>query len=191
MPEYRRYIVPGATYFFTVVVMKRARLFDDPVAISLLGSVFRRCQMRWPFQISAIVLLHDHWHSIWTLPPGDDAYSKRIGWIKKEFTQQWVAIGGVEQQISEGKQRQRRRGIWQPRFWEHTIEDESDFQNHFDFLHWNPVKHGLVQCPRDWPYSSFHRWVNRGVYAEHWGCFTQLGSTPPPTTRKVNEAGEP
>ena len=59
---------------------------------------------------------------------------------------------------------------WQPKFWEHTLEDEDDFQRHFDYVHYNPVKHGLVARPRDWPWSSLHRWVRRGVYPDDWAC---------------------
>ena len=172
MPDYRRFFVPGGTFFFTVVVHQRRRLFADPAAITLLGSVLRRCVMRWPMRVDAIVLLPNHFHTIWSLPPGDSEYPKRLGWAKKEFTKQWLKIGGHEAPVSESRKRERRKGIWQPRYWEHTIEDVDDFDAHFDYVHWNPVKHGYVKCARDWPHSSFHRWVRRGVYREDWGCFT-------------------
>jgi putative transposase len=110
---------------------------------------------------------------MWTLPPGDDGYSLRWGWIKKEFTSQWLKSGGAERHVSASKQRRRRRGVWQVRFWEHTIEDENDFERHFDYLHYNPVKHGYVDRPRDWPHSAFHRWAKTGVYAPDWGCMTR------------------
>ena len=183
--------MPGGTFFFTVVVHKRRRLFDNSAAVSLLGSVLRRCRMRWPFDVDAIVLLPDHWHTIWSLPPGDSDYSRRLGWLKKEFTSRWLAIGGRETPVSEGRRRQRRRGVWQPRFWEHAIEDEDDFEHHFDYIHWNPVKHGYVRCPRDWPHSSFHRWVERGVYRHDWGCYTERQGKPPQGIALIHEAGEP
>ena len=189
--EYRRAFVPGGTFFFTVVTFNRRETFTDLAAIRILGSVLRRSILRWPVTVHAIVVLPDHWHTIWSLPSGDTEYPKRLGWIKKEFTKHWLSIGGVEEQVSAGKQRQRRRGVWQPRYWEHTIEDEEDFQNHFDYIHWNPVKHGYVSCPRDWPHSSFHRWVKRGVYPEHWGCYTINQGQPPATAAAIKDAGEP
>ncbi len=173
MPNYRRAIIPGGSFFFTLVVHKRRPLFSQSSSVALLGSVFRRCQMRWPFTMNAIVLLPNHLHAIWSLPPGDDEYSKRWGWLKKEFTKQWLQIGGTEWAVSEGRKRERRRGVWQPRFWEHTLEDEEDFERHFDYIHWNPVKHGYVQRPYEWSHSSFHRYVRLGVYDRRWGCFTE------------------
>jgi putative transposase len=110
-----------------------------------------------------------HLHTIWSLPEGDRGYPARWGWIKKEFTKGWLVAGGAEQVVSAAKAGDRRRGVWQRRYWEHTIKDERDFEHHFDYLHYNPVKHGLVQRPRDWPYSSFHRYVREGVYPPDWG----------------------
>jgi len=172
MPNYRRAFVPGASFFFTVNVDRRRRLFDDPSAINLLGSALRRCLMRWPCTVNAIVLLPDHLHAIWTQPRGDAEYPKRWGWAKKEFTHWWLQIGGHDHGVSAGRKRQRRRGIWQPRYWEHTLKDEYDFERHFDYIHWNLVKHHHIRCPYEWPYSSFHRYVHLGVYDRKWGCFT-------------------
>ena len=192
MPSFRRAFVPGGSFFFTVVVHQRRRLFDDPSAVSLLGSVFRRCRMRWPFTMNAIVLLPDHLHTIWSLPRGDSEYSRRLGWIKKEFTTRWLQIGGPEGTVSAGRQRQRRRGIWQPRFWDHTLEDEEDFERHFDYIHWNPVKHGYVRCPKHWQYSSFHRYVRRGVYPSEWGCFANNTRNAPLNFGDIEDTtGEP
>ena len=174
MPNYRRYFVPGGSYFFTLVVDRRRRLFDDSDAVRLLGDVLRQTVIKWPMTVNAMVLLPDHLHAIWSLPPGDSEYSKRWGWAKKEFTQQWLAAGGSDHPVSAGRKRTRRRGIWQPRFWEHTLRDEEDFERHFDYIHWNPVKHGHVRRPKDWPHSSFHRWVREGIYPEDWGCQTML-----------------
>jgi len=172
MPNYRRALIPGGSFFFTVVVHQRQPLFSAPLAVSILGSVLRRCLIRWPFTVNAIVLLPDHLHAIWSLPPGDADYSKRWGWVKKEFTKQWLAAGGIDPVVSSARKREHRRGVWQPRFWEHTLEDDEDFGRHFDYTHWNPVKHGHVQRVCDWPHSSFHRYVQMGVYDKHWGCFT-------------------
>jgi putative transposase len=96
-----------------------------------------------------------------------------VGWLKKEFSRRWLAEGGQQEDVSLGRQRERRSGIWQPRFWEHTIVDEEDFERHFDYIHYNPVKHRYVRCPRDWSSSSIHRWIKQGVYSEHWACWQQ------------------
>lgn len=168
MPHFHRWFVPGATYFFTQVTDRRLPFLCTEVARPLLRQVLQECQQRWPFTIDAIVLLPDHFHTIWTLPPDDKGYPKRWGWMKKEFTKAWVQQGNPENVVSHGRQRERRRGVWHPRFWEHVIRDEDDCEKHFDYVHYNPVKHGLVRSPRDWPWSSFHRWVKAGVYPENW-----------------------
>lgn len=164
MPNFRRAFVPGGTFFFTVVTNNRIPLFEDELARTLLGQFIRETREKWPFEIDAIVLLPDHLHAIWTLPSGDTEYSKRWGWLKKEFSKCWISRGGRESDISESRRSEQRLGIWQPRFWEHTILDEHDFEQHFDYIHFNPVKHGYVRCPHEWPHSSFHRWVEEGVY---------------------------
>lgn len=170
MPHFRRYFVPGGTYFFTVVTARRAPVFRSARARTLLGAMLREQREEAPFQTVAIVLLPDHLHTIWTLPPGDDAYPNRWKAIKAKFTSAWLAAGGEEQPTSEGYRRQRRRGVWQPRFIEHTIRDERDLYNHANYIHYNPVKHGHVRCPKDWLWSSFHRYVEAGDYPENWGC---------------------
>jgi len=170
MSEYHRYFVPGGTYFFTVVTQHRETLFCDDAARRTLGSVMRDCLLRYPVRTIAIVLLPEHLHALWALPTGDDAYSFRWRWIKREFTRAWLTAGGSEQSRTAASVRERRRGVWQRRFWEHTIRDEEDLENHFDYIHYNPVKHGLVARPGDWPWSSFHRWVERGHYGPGWGA---------------------
>lgn len=130
----------------------------------------REQRERAPCQTVAIVLLADHLHAIWTLPCEDDDYPNRWKAIKAKFTSAWLEAGGGEQPISGGYRRQRRRGVWQPRFMEHTIRDEQDLHNHADYIHYNPVKHGHVRCPKHWPWSSFHRYVQAGDYPEDWGC---------------------
>lgn len=188
MPNYRRACVPGGSFFFTLVCEQRVPLFADARARRLLGSVLRRAQSNWPFTINAIVLLPDHLHAIWSLPSGDTAYSARWGWIKKEFTQGWLDLGGDEQRVSSGGKREGRRGVWQRRFWEHTLESEDDFERHFDYIHYNAVKHKLVRCPRDWKSSSFHRWVDAGVYPADWACANRA----PPDFRDIEDSvGEP
>ncbi|MEX2185462.1 MAG: transposase [Pirellulales bacterium] len=169
MKAYRRWFVSGGTYFFTLVTQGRRPLLCNEVARTILGDVFRECRSQRPFETVATVLLPDHFHAVWSLPPGDDDYSTRWAWIKKEFTKRWLAAGGCEAPIGEHRKRRRRRGVWQPRFWEHAIRDETDLERHVDYVHYNPVKHGLVAAPADWPWSTFHRFVAIGTYDAGWG----------------------
>ena len=170
MPNWRRAHVPGGTFFFTLVTDHRRLIFHWNDARTILGNVIRECKSTHPFEIRAIVLLPDHLHAIWCMPSGDTNYSGRWQWIKTQFTQRWLASGGTEVQTTQGRKNDGRRGVWQPKFWEHTIRNEDDFERHFDYIHYNPVKHGLVKCPEDWRWSSFQRWVRQGVYPKHWGC---------------------
>ena len=176
MSHYRRYLVPGGTYFFTVVTEGRRKLFEDCRARCLLGSVFRRCLVRSPMDVLAIVLLPDHLHCLWSLPPGDCDYSGRWRWLKGEFTRQWLALGGTERPRHNSRARERRRGVWQRRFWEHTIANEDDLKNCTDYLHWNPIKHGYVKCVADFPWSTFHKFVALGEYDLGWGGGNPCGT---------------
>jgi putative transposase len=144
MPNYRRYFVAGGTYFFTLKTDRNIPIFRDPPPVALLGNVFREMKKRWPVKFDAIVLLPDHLHAIWSLPPGDADYAIRWAWVKKEFTKRYLATGGKERSISDSRRKNRRRGVWQRRYWEHTIQDEDDFDAHFDYVHWNPVKHRFI-----------------------------------------------
>ena len=109
MSDYRRYFVAGATYFFTVVTDRRAALFADSAARRLLGSVLRRSAMHSPVRVVAIVLLPDHLHCLWNLPPGDCDYSSRWRWLKGEFTSRWLELGGIEQPRGSSRVSERRR----------------------------------------------------------------------------------
>ena len=125
------------------------------------------CQER-PWKTEAIVLLPDHMHVLWRLHVGDTDYSTRVAMLKRRFTYAWLRSGGRDRQVTAAQRRLRRRGVWQPRFWEHTIRDAADFKMHLDYVHLNPVKHGLVRLPREWPWSSFHRYVTMGEYEPDW-----------------------
>lgn len=163
MPNYRRNWVPGGTYFFTVALLERKR--DLLVAeIDLLRDSVRRVKRLYPFEIDAWVVLPDHLHSIWTLPPNDADYAKRWRLIKLLFSK------GIpkHERLSSVRVNRKERGIWQRRYWEHTIRDDDDYRHHIDYVHWNPMKHGLVEKISDWPYSSFHRYVKAGLYTDDW-----------------------
>jgi putative transposase len=178
MSLYHRYFVQGGTFFFTVVTDRRVPIFDNPAARSVLGSVLRRCIRGYPMDVVAIALLPDHLHALWTLPPGDANYSQRWSWTKSEFTKRWLALNRQEQPQRDAHNREGRRGVWQRRFWEHTVRDEDDLEAHFDYIHYNPVKHSLAARPRDWPWSTFHRWAARGHYQIDWGAGMMAPNVP-------------
>jgi putative transposase len=170
MPEYRRVRQPGGTYFFTVVTHDRRNLFDTDSSRRLLREAIAAVRSESPFSIDAFVLLRDHLHAMWTLPAGDADYSSRWGKIKKQFTESFLNAGGTDRIVSQSKTTNRRRGVWQRRYWEHLIRDERDYNRHLDYIHFNPVNHGYVNCPHAWPFSSFHRQVALGSYAADWSC---------------------
>ena len=154
----------------TFVTENRAAFLCEPLARAALRAALTDCRQRWPFEIDGIVLLPDHLHMMCTLPEGDADYPRRLAFAKKEFTKSWLAGGGCEQLLSEPRRRTRRRGVWQRKYWEHTVLDPDDRWRLIDYMHFNPAKHGLVRCPHDWPYSSFHRFVRAGVYPWDWEC---------------------
>lgn len=165
MPQYIRAFVPGGTFFFTVTLLERRReLLTEN--IGTLREVFKAARRRRPFTLEAIVILPDHLHCIWTLPLGDTDFSTRWHNIKARFAAQ-IPPG---ERLSERRLKKGERGIWQRRFWEHVIRDERDYERHVDYIHYNPVKHGHVVRAADWPYSSFHRYVERGVYEPDWAA---------------------
>jgi putative transposase len=170
MSRYLRYFVPGAMYFFTVVTHQRRGILATDLGRACLHNALETIRTRWPFDLTAIVLLPDHLHTVWTMPLGDAHYPRRWRRLKEEFTEAFLQGGGQEGTVSASRRKRKERGIWQRRYWEHTLDDESDFERHMDYIHYNPVKHGFVKCPRDWPYSSFHRLVKEKIYAENWGC---------------------
>lgn len=169
MPEYRRFYEPGGTYFFTVVTAARRPLFADLWAQRLLGEIMRRIKAISPFETAAIVLLPDHLHCLWTLPRGDEDFSTRWKAIKREFTVAYLAEGGCEARPTASQRERGHRGVWQRRFWEHLIRDETDFEAHLDYIHYNPVKHGYCARPWDWTASSFRQHVSLGQYDPEWG----------------------
>ncbi|MFD2182854.1 REP-associated tyrosine transposase [Rhodoplanes azumiensis] len=163
MPNYRRAFVPGGCWFFTVTLLDRGStaLVDHIDPLRRATAWTRR---RYPFQIDAAVVLPDHLHAVWTLPPGDADFSIRWRMIKTRFVQ---ALAPTECRSPVGIARGE-RGIWQRRFWEHLIRDERDYARHVEYCYINPVKHGLVRRVVDWPFSSFHRDVRAGVFPEDW-----------------------
>ncbi|WP_413470432.1 REP-associated tyrosine transposase [Teredinibacter turnerae] len=161
--RYRRNYVEGGTYFFTVNFLERDKslLVDHIAELRESVSFVKR---RRPFEIDAWVVLPNHMHAVWTLPQEDADYSSRWREIKKRFSTSMPKI----ERLSAVRKQKGERGIWQRRFWEHTIIDEQDYRHHIDYVHFNRLKHGLVKQVKDWPFSSFHRAVRLGYYTEKW-----------------------
>lgn len=159
--QYRRARVKGGTYFFTVVTHKRQHILTAEENIKILRDGFQYVMDNHPFGMDAHVILPNHIHCIWTLPNNDQDFSTRWRLIKSYFTRHFK---GVSSEASP----------WQKKFWEHVIRDEKDMTNHVEYIHYNPVKHGLVQAPAHWPLSSIHRYINKGLYSADWGSSESL-----------------
>lgn len=165
MPNYRRAWMPGGTWFFTVALLQRrdndllTRRIDD------LREALRATRRSHPFIIHGWVVLPEHLHCVLELPPDDSDFALRWRLIKMGFSKRLPA----GERLSASRRRRGERGIWQRRYWEHLIRDEADFAAHLDYVHFNPVKHGLAARVADWPYSTFHRHVQAGRYPEDWG----------------------
>lgn len=170
MVNYRRVRVPGAAYFFTVTLRDRRKstLIDHA---DLLRSMVRGVWHDRRFGIEAAVVLPDHLHAICTLPPGDADYSGRWRAIKARFSRALAGRG-----VPIVRNRRGEYDLWQRRFWEHLIRDDGDFARHVDYIHYNPVKHGLVADPFDWRWSSIHAFARRGLVSRGWRGFDQDGT---------------
>jgi len=168
MSDYRRARVAGGTYFFTVVTYRREPWLCRDWAVAALRDAVRKIRRRRPFTIDAWVLLPDHMHCIWTLPENDVDYAGRWRQIKEHVTRALARSSSPVAATSHARRRE--CSLWQRRFWEHLIRDADDLAAHFDYVHYNPVKHGLCAAPADWARSTFHRWVRAGMYAPDWGA---------------------
>jgi REP-associated tyrosine transposase len=163
MSRYRRANIEGGTFFFTHTLADRSSdlLIRE---IDRLRRAYRTVQSERPFETIAICILPDHLHAIWKLPEDDADFARRWNLIKGGFSR------GLPAELrSPSKMSKREKGIWQRRYWEHTIRDDADLSRHLDYIHFNPVKHGLVARVLDWPHSSFHQYVKRGVVPIDWG----------------------
>jgi putative transposase len=169
MPNYRRVKIKGGTYFFTLVTYQRQRLFSLPHIRLMFLDAVDYVKKYHPFQLIAYCILPDHVHLICQIPEDDDNYSIRISLIKRRFSKQYISHYGSQPQKNVSYEKRQETGIWQRRFWEHSIRDDEDLNRHFDYVHFNPVKHGLVEKVCDWEHSSFHEFVENGHYGLSWG----------------------
>jgi putative transposase len=163
MVRYRRNFVRGGTYFFTVTLADRKSNFIVE-HVSALRAAVTNTRRKHPFMIEAVAVLPEHLHLIMTLPEHDSNFPMRWSLIKRRFTTLVAKTG-----VTMSRHRNGEYALWQRRFWEHTIRDEDDFERHVDYIHFNPVKHGLVDRVTDWPHSSFHRFVRSGLLPGDWG----------------------
>jgi putative transposase len=168
MSRYRRLKIEGGTFFFTLALAERG---SDLLVrhIERLRSAYAAVEKRYPFETVAICILPDHIHALWQLPDGDADYASRWSLLKSGFSR-----GFPPAKRSISKIRKREKGVWQRRYWEHAIRNEIDFERHVDYIHYNPVKHGLVTRVADWPFSSFHRYVAQGILPGDWAGDARL-----------------
>ncbi|MBI4288106.1 MAG: transposase, partial [Chloroflexi bacterium] len=172
----RRAFLEGGTFFFTVVTYKRRPILKEQCSIDLLKQSFRTTMATMatlPFRVDAVVVLPDHLHTIWTLPDDESDFSTRWKLIKGAFSRRYSGAGATN--LSESMRVKGEKGIWQRRFWEHAIRDQKDFDRHCDYIHYNPVKHGLVVSAIEWKHSSFLRFVEEGIYEPNWGSTADTG----------------
>lgn len=167
MPNYRRPGIAGSTYFFTVVTHQRKPVLTTEAVRLALRTAINEVRITLPFKIDAWVLMPDHLHCIWTLPPGDGHFAARWAIIKRHVSRECGAM--VEATPNASRKRRNEQTFWQRRFWEHQIRNDDDLAKHLDYIHWNPIKHGLVGSVKDWPYSLFHRYVEERYYPADWG----------------------
>lgn len=174
MSNYRRAQDTGATWFFTVVTRGRQPVLTRPDVLDALREAFRLTKAARPFGLEAIVILPDHLHTIWTLPAGDADFGARWGTIKRRVSKSVVWHQGPR---TDSMRSRKELGFWQRRFWEHLIRSEGDYARHMDYIHYNPVKHGHVSHPSDWPHSSFKKCVAKGVYPPDWASGADIDGT--------------
>ena len=166
--KYRRIFLEGHPVFITVVTYRRRPVLIEN--IEFLRESFRQARRKFSFDIDAIVVLPDHFHLLMTpLSPRD--YPRVIGSVKHYFSRN-LDPKYLDYPQEAAREKKRHKPVWQRRYYEHTIRDEEDYRRHLDYIHWNPVKHGIVQRPSHWRYSSFDKYVDRGYYAEDWCDFS-------------------
>ncbi len=161
--NYRRSRITNGTFFFTVVTHDRRKILCYGENVELIKCVFKKVSQVHPFKIDALVLLPDHF-----LLEGDNEYSMRMRLIKSYFSRE--CDDQYKTRASDSRKKKQEQMVWQRRFWEHQIRDEKDYEAHVNYIHYNPVKHGYVKSPKDWRYSTFHKFVEKGVYKIDWGA---------------------
>ena len=162
--QYRRANIAGGTYFFTVNLAERGKsiLIEH---IAYLRNTINLVKKRHPFIVDAMVVMPDHFHLLMTLPPNDNDFAKRIMLIKAGFSRSLPKT----ERINRSRKLKGERGIWQRRYWEHMIRNETDYARHVDYIHYNPVKHGCVKNASEWQYTTLHQFIERKIVSPDWG----------------------
>jgi putative transposase len=169
MSNYLRDKTPGGMYFFTLVTYNRQPIFLIERNIRLFKKSLSEVKMTKSFKIVALVILPDHIHMILALPENDYDYSKRISLIKKSFGKDYGKYSPKSIALPKSAIKRNERGIWQRRFWEHKIRDDRDYLAHINYIHLNPVKHGLVDDIANWKWSTYFTFLKSGFYEKNWG----------------------
>ncbi len=164
MPNYIRAKFAGGYYFFTVVTYRRMPLFHDEFARQCLREAIESTRSQRPFEVVAFCLLPNHLHCVRKLPADDADFSTRWASIKARFSKAFLRTRASQPAVPRSRRRKGEACLWQRRFWEHQIRNERDLQRHVDYIHYNPVKHGLVERVEDWPWSTYHRYLKQGLY---------------------------
>ena len=159
MPNYRRHYFPKSYVFITAITHKRIPLFLLRENSDIFFVTLSNVKQLYSFELHAYVLMPDHFHWIIQLMDNFHDFSKIVHSLKRNFTINYKKANRMNTPIT----------LWQKRFWDHVIRDEQDFQNHLDYIHWNPVKHKIVSSPNEYEFSSFHKFVDQGFYGEDWG----------------------
>jgi len=187
MSNYRRVHCPGGCVFLTLVTHQRSPLFSDPENVARLRMAIATVKAERPFDILGAVILPDHLHFVWQLSPSDSNYSARVGQIKATFTKSLPSQNRPRISVSQSRHKHRESNVWQRRFWEHTVRSSAELERVLDYVHYNPVKHGLVDCPHQWPYSSFHRSIERRDYVADWACVCEGRSPKIPDFQSLHQ----
>jgi len=167
--KYKRVFIQNSFIHVVVVAYQRKPILIKNV--DLLRESFKNAKLFFDFEIVAVCILPDHFHLI--LNPKDiNEYPKIITAIKYYFSKRIDNVG-VETP-TYGYKNKSEKGIWQRRYFEHSIIHEEDLNNHLDYIHYNPVKHGYVKAVKDWSFSSFHNFVKIKNYDENWGSFEDI-----------------
>ena len=175
--NYRRVYIKNSHVHIIITSYERKHIFIDN--IEFLRIAFKKTTQNYKFEIVAICVLPDHIHLILN-PENIKEYSKIISSIKHSFSRD---VGQVcptylcsQDNLKTGYKNKREKGLFQRRFYEHTISSQSELNNHINYIHYNPVKHGYVQSVKDWEYSSFHKFVENNFYDKKWGSSTDIES---------------
>ncbi len=174
MATYRRFHIPGASWFFTLATEGRQPLLTRPEVLRAMAQALAEVRQREYFALLGWVVLPDHLHVVVRLPAGDAAYARRISTFKRLVSQRVAPHLALCKRVSH--HRRRECGLWQRRFWDHLIRNEADLQRHLDYMHYNPVKHGHARCALTWPYSSFRSYVRAGTLSPDWAAAPKHGT---------------